>query len=75
MKAIIDVKVTVPFTGYKNKTLNTKALQQIKRYIRKVVSINANFISLYIEKDTQGVVIEDCSKKTSSKIIKAKITK
>ena len=75
MKTLIDIQISVPFKDYKDKTLNNRALRQIKKYIKEVISSEVNFVPLHIEKDIEGRVFEDCSKKTSVKITKAKLKK
>lgn len=64
----VKCKITVPFYEYGTKAKNTKARNQIKRWIKETLVGDCSFISLYVERDEFGSPIEDCSGPTKIKV-------
>lgn len=75
MKAIVDLRISAPFSTYGDRKLDKKALKQIKRYIEEKVKDECNFLPLYVNKDENGEYIEGCTRKTSVKLTKAMLKK
>lgn len=55
------VTIEVPFWEYPNKSLNRKAIVQIKRFIKAVLEDELCAIPLRVEKDKLGNVYEDAT--------------
>lgn len=67
--AHITCNIEVPYCPYKNKKMNKKAEQCIKKWIKEILQSEASFIPLYVEKDDNGSAIEDCAKLSKIEVI------
>ena len=62
-------EIEVPFSsGYSSKKDQAKAQKAVEKWIRECLKIDCSFIPIYIVKDEFGSYIEDCSKKTKTKV-------
>lgn len=62
--AKFTIEITVPFHEYDSIRKTKKAIMEIEKNIKESINDNLNFIPFYIEKDTNGSFIEDCSRRT-----------
>ncbi len=70
MKNFADIKVyiRVPFYGYGNKVKDAKVVSGMKKWVRETLDAELSFIPIFVEKDSDGAWIEDCSGKADIKV-------
>lgn len=65
----ITAEVVLSFEQYGNEELDNIAKKQIQRYVKDILMDQLTYIPIYVEKDENGALIEDCTKRTIIKFI------
>lgn len=65
----INIEIDVDFSPYDTKRKNERAETSIRAWVLEVVRDSCSYIPMYIERDCNGSMIEDCTKKSRIKIV------
>lgn len=69
IKHKLKLAIEVEFESYGNKRLDQKAIGCINKYILATLKNECGHIPLYIQKDENGSVLEDATKKLKIQVI------